>query len=319
MPDVPYRAAVHQPAPGHLAEDDGAATYQVWPYEVAYDSASGRWYADIAPRPGITQEGTYPPPPGYFIRLALCRFQPYSIPPGPEVGQAVEVSPVVLATFAQPVPDRSVSVVADTSDKTGLTMLVSVTGPAYQGWRPPDRLGVGRRPCSTTPTISYAPSNPQLYGRRHRRHRRHVQSTSTMVVEVQIQNEVYNKLGLEGDLAWETTSQGPVLLPPTFSGEVFVTWGDAGAGPDAGGVVDLPDRGHLIGQDAPADQRDRLLRQRRSGRGGHQLSTSLRLADPAQLTGRHRPVVPGPAAGDAAYSPCSAGIRPALTARTMAS
>ncbi len=63
-----------------------------------------------------------------------------------------------------------------------------------------------------------------------------------MVVEVQIQNEVYNKMGLEGDLAWETTSQGPVLLPPTFSGEVYVTWGNVGAGPNAVGVVTLPDQ-----------------------------------------------------------------------------
>ncbi len=152
VPDVPYRAPYANPPQVTLAEDEGAVPYQVWPYEVAYDNKSGRWYADIAPRPGITQEGTYPPPPGYFIRLALCRFQPYSIPPGTEQGQAVEVSPVVLATFAQPVPDRSVSVVANTADKTGLTVLVSVIGPAYQGWRPPIDLGVRRSP-STTPTI----------------------------------------------------------------------------------------------------------------------------------------------------------------------
>jgi hypothetical protein len=239
VPDVPYRAPYTNPPQVTLAEDDGAVNYQVWPYEVGYDSSSGRWYADVAPRPGITQEGTYPPPPGYFIRLALCRFQPYSIPPGAEVGEAVEVSPVVLATFAQPVPDRSVSVVANTFDKTGLSVLVSVTGPAYQGWRPPLDLG-DQQIIQYDANNEYAPSYPQLYDG-DTSNTVGVQSTSTMVVEVQIQNEVYNKLGLEGDLAWETTSQGPVLLPPTFSGSVYVTWGNVGAGPNAVGVVTLPD------------------------------------------------------------------------------
>ncbi len=61
--------------------------------------------------------------------------------------------------------------------------------------------------------------------------------TSTMVVEVQIQDQVLNKLGIEGDLAWQTTSTGPVLLPPSFSGEVFVTWGGSSPGGSSGAVV----------------------------------------------------------------------------------
>ena len=221
MPEVPYRAPYSNPPQVHLAED-GEGFYQVWPYEVAYDSGSGRWYADIAPRPGETDEGTYPPPPGYFIRLALVRFQPYSIPVEGIEGGTVEVSPVVTATFAQPVPDRSVSVVTDTADATGKTVLVTVTGPAYQGWRPPADLG--GEVIQYDANNPYAPSNPSIYGSDidetvgtlH---------TSTMVVEVQIQDEVLNKLGIEGELAWQTTSHRTGSASPSFSGEVFVTWG----------------------------------------------------------------------------------------------
>jgi hypothetical protein len=238
MPEVPYRPPYANPPQVHLAED-GEGFYQVWPFEVAYDGGSGRWYADIAPRPGETNEGTYPPPPGYFIRLALVRFQPYSIPVGGIVGGTVEVSPVVTATFAQPVPDRSVSVVTDTADKTGKTVVVTVTGPAYQGWRPPLDLG-GQEVIQYDADNPFAPSNPSIYGSDidetvgtlH---------TSTTVVEVQVQNEVLNKLGIEGDLAWQTTTTGPVLLSPTFSGEVFVTWGGVGSPGGGSGAVVLPD------------------------------------------------------------------------------
>jgi hypothetical protein len=86
----------------------------------------------------------------------------------------------------------------------------------------------------------FAPSNPSIYGSDidetvgtlH---------TSTTVVEVQVQNEVLNKLGIEGDLAWQTTTTGPVLLSPTFSGEVFVTWGGVGSPGGGSGAVVLPD------------------------------------------------------------------------------
>jgi hypothetical protein len=240
MPEVPYRPPYTNPPQVHLAED-GEGFYQVWPHQVAYDGGSGRWYADIAPRPGETDEGTYPPPPGYFIRLALVRFQPYSIPVGGIEGGTVEVSPVVTATFAQPVPDRSVSVITDTADKTGKSLFVTVTGPAYQGWRPPAVYGPGAGVgVQYDANNFYAPQNPSIYGADI------VETvgtlhTSTMVAEVQIQSEVLNKLGIEGDLAWETTSTGPVLLPPTFSGEVFVTWGGSASAGTGAGVVVLPE------------------------------------------------------------------------------
>ena len=60
-----------------------------------------------------------------------------------------------------------------------------------------------------------------------------------MVVEVQIQDENLNNMGIEGDLAWRTVESGPVLLRPTFSGETVVTWGGHAA-VRGGGAVRLP-------------------------------------------------------------------------------
>jgi hypothetical protein len=226
IPAVPGRPAPYTSPPQVYLAEDSENLYQIWPYAVAYDTGTGRWYADIAPRPGATGQGTYPPPPGYFIRLALVRFQPYSIYVGGSQGGTVEVSPVVTATFAQPVPDRSVSVITDSADNTGRTLFVTVTGPAYQGWRPPSS-------ATDDPTKQYdannyyAPQNPTIYGANA--YTAGTQHTSTMVVEVQIQDENLNSMGIEGDLAWRTVDTGPVLLPPTFSGQTVVTWGGAAA------------------------------------------------------------------------------------------
>jgi hypothetical protein len=236
MPEVPYRPPYTSPPQVYLAEDP-ATLYQVWPYEVAYDETTQRWYADVAPRPGQTDEGTYAPPPGYFIRLALCRFQPYSIPTDADFN-SYEVSAVVTATFAQPVPDRAVSVVTDTSDKSGQSLFVTVTGPGYQGFRPPDALGSDPTRQYDADNV-YAPQNPSIYGTDIVNTEGSLH-TSTMIVEVQIQNEALNKSGITGDLAWETTGT-PVLLPPHFSGEVYVTWGGPEAvGQAGGGLVTLP-------------------------------------------------------------------------------
>jgi hypothetical protein len=235
VPIVPGRPPYTNPPQAYLPED-AANLYQVWPYEVNYDTVSGRWYADIAPRPGVTEEGVYEPPPGYFIRLALVRFQPYSElyeeSTGYQPGSTIEVSPVVTATIAQPVPDRTVVVVAD-----GIELKVTVSGPAYQGWR------AVQGPWFGDPTDEqfdlnneYAPPNPNIYegtqgpygGTLH---------TSTIAVEVQVQNEALNKLGLSDDLAWMNSGGGtPVIvtLTPTFSdATTSVTWTGTIALPDS--------------------------------------------------------------------------------------
>lgn len=240
VPIVPYRPPYTSPPQVYLVEDD-SQLYQVWPYDVEFDPVSERWFADVAPRPGITTNGTYAPPPGYFIKLALCRFQPYS--ELYDVGETIEVSPVVNATIVQPVPDRLVVVVPDTSDKTGQTVLVSVSGPGYQGWRPPN-------PAATTTDDHsyyfeydgdnlYAPQNPEIYGSDISETVGTVH-TSTIIVEVQEPNEALEKDGFEGDLVWGPSSVAGVRLIPEFTDTTLVIWGGTDAKLKTKGAVTLP-------------------------------------------------------------------------------
>jgi hypothetical protein len=67
-------------------------------HSVGYDNDRKLWYCDIELDPGVA----YFP----FIRLALARFQPKSLPDA-------HLSRVVLADFAQLVPDRSASIAFD--------------------------------------------------------------------------------------------------------------------------------------------------------------------------------------------------------------
>jgi len=126
--------------------------------------------------------------------LALVRFQPYAYP-------GAEVSPVVLATYAQPVADRAVSVI-----KSGAqSVRVQVSGPAYKGFRPAAAPG-GNGFQVNDMDNEFAPQ-PYSYGGGQN-------ATSAMTLEVQLQNTTS---GLSGDLAWQTVSP-PVLMGPAISG-----------------------------------------------------------------------------------------------------
>lgn len=72
------------------------APVDVAAYDVAYDPEKGMWFADIE----LAAGSSYTP----FVRLALARYHPVSV-------DKAHLSPVVLAEFAQPVPERSLSVV----------------------------------------------------------------------------------------------------------------------------------------------------------------------------------------------------------------
>ncbi len=80
-------------------------------FDVKPDVDRQLWYCDIDMNPGTA----YFP----FVRLALARYQVNSI-------KGAHLSPVVLADFAQLVPDRTASVVADT--KKGNQVVVTVSG-----------------------------------------------------------------------------------------------------------------------------------------------------------------------------------------------
>jgi hypothetical protein len=104
----------------------GEAKVDAVGYEPFYDEERGLWYFDVQLDTGTA----YFP----FVRLALARFQPWSL-------QGVELSRVVLADFCQVVPNRTVtydlSHVADDA-----TVRVKVAGPTY--WYP-DQVGLDAR------------------------------------------------------------------------------------------------------------------------------------------------------------------------------
>ncbi|MCG8925514.1 hypothetical protein [Lentzea sp. CC55] len=83
-------------------------------YDVAYDSVRGLWFCDIrVTKAGDERLQNYFP----FVRLALARYQPSSVP-------GCALSSVATADFTQLAPDRTVVVTG-----TGDTRTVQVTGP----------------------------------------------------------------------------------------------------------------------------------------------------------------------------------------------
>ena len=141
------------------------------------------------------------------MRLALVRFQPYSI-------AGAEISHVTLATFAQPVANRSVSVTQDKSDSSGRSVFVTVSGPGYYGFRPPNPKTAAVQVDSDNPYSAHTYStDPGFVGG---------VASSTMIVEVQVQD---TSTGLSGDLAWTAApGLGPVMLTPSFKGQNEVVW-----------------------------------------------------------------------------------------------
>jgi hypothetical protein len=80
-------------------------------HDVGYDAERGLWYCDIA----VDSRGSYFP----FIRLALARFQPISVP-------GAHLSKVILVDFAQLAPDRTLSLV-----RLPNSVRVTVSGHTY--------------------------------------------------------------------------------------------------------------------------------------------------------------------------------------------
>jgi hypothetical protein len=82
-------------------------------YPVGFDAELDLWYADIAIDPG---DSYFP-----FIKLALARYQPYSI-------EGFELSSVVVADLVQIAPDRIASI---SKSADGTQVSISVAGQAY--------------------------------------------------------------------------------------------------------------------------------------------------------------------------------------------
>lgn len=133
--DAPQSAPTPEAFPRATVKESGlslpglpGAKVAVAGHEVHYDRDRQLWYCDIEMDPGTA----YFP----FVQLALARFQPNSLKTG---GRDCKLSGVVLADFAQLLPDRTATAVFDQADKRKVT--VSVAGAAYRaskaGRRPP--------------------------------------------------------------------------------------------------------------------------------------------------------------------------------------
>ncbi len=205
VPAVPGRSKYPNPPVLYVPEDP-VTPYPVVPYPVSFDEVSGLWYADIA----LNFSASQAPPPGYFVRLALVRFQPYSL-------SGYEVSNVALATFTQPVVDRAVTVL----EKSPTVLKVTVSGPGYHGYRPaPEITASNQNPTPTRVVNDY--DNlfaPDYYDGRTPR----AMATSLMAAELQWQD---TSSGLTGELSWTTVpGADPTVLTASMSaGSVQVAW-----------------------------------------------------------------------------------------------
>jgi hypothetical protein len=144
-------------------------------HPVAYNAERRLWYCDL----DIDAGAAYFP----FLRLALARYQPHAIP-------GAELSPVVLADFAQLPADRTATVVPGEA-----AVRVTVAGVAGTN--------------VATPAAEMAEGAPLDLGWSRR-----------VTVTVQRRNP-----DIPGDLGWDAAAD-PVELPATRSGEGVVWSGD---------------------------------------------------------------------------------------------
>ena len=123
MPTAPaptvaaFKLAVPHPATVFSLEELGAGlnTFDVAGHSVGYDADRKLWYADLE----IDAGTSYFP----FVRLALARYQPHSVP-------HAHLSRVVLADFVQLTANRSASITR--ASKNSDTLSVAVSGQSYQ-------------------------------------------------------------------------------------------------------------------------------------------------------------------------------------------
>jgi hypothetical protein len=119
-------ATPEYPLPGDFAQAEevrgglvvpdlpGVASFTAVGHKVEFDEGRGLWFCDI----DIDPHGAYFP----FVRLALARFQPISVP-------GAHLSKVVTADFIQLAPDRTVSVAFKLPSLKEIT--ITVGGASY--------------------------------------------------------------------------------------------------------------------------------------------------------------------------------------------
>lgn len=115
--DFPLATTIGQ---GLAIDETSQTPFDVAGHDMAYDPDRGLWFCDIT----FTAPAYFVPPPAYtpFIRLALARYQPHSI-------EGVELSHVVLADFAQIVPNRTALLSINPGDQRQARLVVGGLGP----------------------------------------------------------------------------------------------------------------------------------------------------------------------------------------------
>jgi hypothetical protein len=211
-----------QPCKVEMSNDPTADIYQVWGYEPQFDPKSNLWFVDVQ-----LDVSRFPAelPPGYFLQLALVRFQPYSIPPTSAAGSPVQynwTSPLTLLTYAQPLTNRAVFV----QQGPNKTLSVEVLGPGYYGWRSVRGGHVPDVPVRDVDNTTATHPNSDGKGS---------PATSTMVVEVQEYNPAG---GFSGDFGWSTVTDYTVALTPKFTDAALIGW-DSHSTSRSGGI-ELP-------------------------------------------------------------------------------
>jgi hypothetical protein len=97
-----------------LALEENLRLFDVAGHQVQFDKDRGLWYCDIE----FFNSTSYMP----FVRLALARYQPHSIP-------GVELSRVVLADYAQLAADRSCVISIDPTDTRQAQVFIGGVAP----------------------------------------------------------------------------------------------------------------------------------------------------------------------------------------------
>ena len=129
-------------------DEDSSISVDVVGYGVKFDSDRGLWYTDVELDPrrfGSINEAYFP-----FVRLALVRYQPHSVPDA-------HLSRVVLADFIQLAPDRSVIVTYDPYASNVLNLTVS-------GRSATTRPGPNGQPLTNSVEVSLEKRLPTVRG-----------------------------------------------------------------------------------------------------------------------------------------------------------
>jgi hypothetical protein len=182
---VPYQPPTLAAFPRHagyaagltLEELPASVAVVVAAHEVYYDRARKLWYCDIEIDPG----NTYFP----FVRLALARYQPHSLP-------NAHLSRVIMTDFIQLAPDRTAEVALSAGT-------ASVTVRGYAGRNVLADIAAAAFPIFAP---GASPSGPN--------------TTMRLALERRVP-------GIPGDLGWERVGKEITLAPAATAG-FHVTW-----------------------------------------------------------------------------------------------